>query len=73
MEEAVIALPATVIALASAPRSGAAERSTSRCPPTPKIARQPGSSFADLDRRRLVNYFRDVRRQACPDDADEAG
>jgi ATP-dependent DNA helicase RecG len=33
----------------------------------------PGSSLADLDRRRLVNYFRDVRRQACPDDADEAG
>ena len=33
----------------------------------------PGSSFADLDRRRLVNYFRDVRRQACPDDADQAG
>lgn len=33
----------------------------------------PGSSFADLDRRRLVNYFREVRRQACPDDADQAG
>jgi ATP-dependent DNA helicase RecG len=31
----------------------------------------PGSSFADLDLRRLVNYFRDVRRQACPDEADE--
>jgi ATP-dependent DNA helicase RecG len=33
----------------------------------------PGSSFADLDRRRLVNYFRDIRRQSCPDDADQAG
>jgi ATP-dependent DNA helicase RecG len=33
----------------------------------------PGSSFSDLDRRRLGNYFRDVRRQACPDDGDEAG
>ncbi len=33
----------------------------------------PGSSFADLDQRRLVNYFRDFRRQACPDDADHAG
>lgn len=33
----------------------------------------PGSSFADLDRRRLFNYFRDVRQQACPDDADQAG
>jgi ATP-dependent DNA helicase RecG len=33
----------------------------------------PGSSFADLDRRRLVNYFLDVRRQACPDEADQEG
>lgn len=33
----------------------------------------PGSSVADLDRRRLVNYFRDVRRQACPDDGDQEG
>ncbi|MDP2857303.1 MAG: ATP-binding protein [Bacillota bacterium] len=33
----------------------------------------PGSSVADLDRRRLVNYFRDVRRQACPDDGDREG
>lgn len=33
----------------------------------------PGSSFADLDRRRLVNYFRYVRRQTCPDDDDEEG
>lgn len=33
----------------------------------------PGSSFADLDRRRLANYFRDVRRQTCPDDADQVG
>lgn len=27
----------------------------------------PGSSLDDLDLRRLVNYFREVRRQACPD------
>lgn len=33
----------------------------------------PGSSFTELDRRRLVNYFRDVRRQACPDEGDEEG
>ena len=26
----------------------------------------PGSSLDDLDRRRLVNYFRDLRRQYCP-------
>jgi ATP-dependent DNA helicase RecG len=26
----------------------------------------PGTSFADLDRRRLSDYFRDVRRQDCP-------
>ena len=32
----------------------------------------PGTSFADLDRRRLINYFRDVRQQECPDDMDEA-
>jgi len=31
----------------------------------------PGSALPDLDRRRLVNYFRDVRRQACPDEADD--
>ena len=32
----------------------------------------PGSSLDDLDRRRLVNYFRDLRRQYCPppDDAE---
>ena len=32
----------------------------------------PGSSLDDLDRRRLVNYFRDLRRQNCPppDDAE---
>ena len=32
----------------------------------------PGSSLDDLDRRRLVNYFRDLRRQHCPapDDAE---
>lgn len=33
----------------------------------------PGATAADLDRRRLVNYFRDVREQECPDDADEEG
>ena len=32
----------------------------------------PGTSFADLDWRRLINYFRDVRQQECPDDLDEA-
>jgi ATP-dependent DNA helicase RecG len=30
----------------------------------------PGAVFEDLDRRRLVNYFRDLRRQACPDGED---
>lgn len=30
----------------------------------------PGSSFDDLDHRRLVNYFRDVRGQYCPRDSD---
>jgi ATP-dependent DNA helicase RecG len=33
----------------------------------------PGSSYSDLDRRRLLNYFRDVRQQAFPDEADEEG
>jgi ATP-dependent DNA helicase RecG len=33
----------------------------------------PGSSLADLDRRRLVNYFRDVRRQAFPAESDQEG
>lgn len=33
----------------------------------------PGSSFADLDGRRLVNYFRDVREQEHPDETDEHG
>jgi len=33
----------------------------------------PGSSFADLDRRRLVNYFRDVRRQTFPEESDQEG
>ena len=31
----------------------------------------PGSSLTDLDRRRLVNYFRDLRQQDCPDPEDE--
>ena len=26
----------------------------------------PGASLSDFDVRRLVNYFRDVRRQSCP-------
>jgi len=30
----------------------------------------PGSRFEDLDLRRLINYFRDVRRQNCPDEDD---
>ena len=29
-----------------------------------------GASFEGLDRRRLVNYFRDLRRQDCPPDDD---
>jgi len=32
----------------------------------------PGASLSDLDLRRLINYFRDVRQQACPSDADNA-
>jgi ATP-dependent DNA helicase RecG len=31
----------------------------------------PGTGFADLDRRRLVNYFSDIRGQDCPRDDDE--
>jgi len=30
----------------------------------------PGASFDDLDLRRLVDYFRNVRRQDCPDPGD---
>ena len=30
----------------------------------------PGASLDDLDRRRLVNYFRDLRRQGTPGDTD---
>jgi ATP-dependent DNA helicase RecG len=33
----------------------------------------PGSSFADLDRRRLTNYFKDIRAQDCPPDDDDEG
>ncbi len=33
----------------------------------------PGSTFANLDRRRLTNYFRDIRAQDCPSDDDEEG
>jgi ATP-dependent DNA helicase RecG len=33
----------------------------------------PGSLFTEFDRRRLINYFRDVRRQACPDKGNEEG
>lgn len=32
----------------------------------------PGASFEDLDLRRLVNYFRDLRRQAVPTNSDQA-
>ena len=32
-----------------------------------------GASQKDLDRRRLENYFRDIREQHCPDAHDEAG
>ena len=31
----------------------------------------PGSTFGDLDLRRLTNYFRDVRQQDCPCNVDE--
>ncbi|MFH1113687.1 MAG: ATP-binding protein [Pseudomonadota bacterium] len=31
----------------------------------------PGTGFADLDNRRLVNYFRDIRGQDCPHEDDE--
>jgi ATP-dependent DNA helicase RecG len=31
----------------------------------------PGSSINDLDRRRLVNYFRDLRQQECPPEEDD--
>jgi ATP-dependent DNA helicase RecG len=30
----------------------------------------PGASLGDFDMRRLVDYFRDVRRQICPDEDD---
>ena len=30
----------------------------------------PGATFDDLDRRRLLNYFRDLRQQACPEEGD---
>ena len=30
----------------------------------------PGASLDDFDMRRLVNYFRDVRRQSCPEAED---
>ena len=33
----------------------------------------PGSLFTEFDRRRLINYFRDIRRQACPDEGDDEG
>jgi len=31
----------------------------------------PGSLFTEFDLRRLMNYFRDIRRQACPNEDDE--
>jgi ATP-dependent DNA helicase RecG len=33
----------------------------------------PGATFDDLDLRRLANYFRDIRRQGCPEAADREG
>mgnify|MGYP001151857104 CR=1 FL=1 len=33
----------------------------------------PGTSVADLDQRRLVNYFVDIRTQGCPADGDDEG
>ncbi len=33
----------------------------------------PGATLADLDVRRLVNYFRDLRRQECPEAKDSEG
>lgn len=33
----------------------------------------PGSTLDDLDLRRLTDYFRDVRRQGCPEAADRDG
>lgn len=33
----------------------------------------PGGRFEDLDLRRLTEYFRDVRRQACPGPSDRDG
>lgn len=33
----------------------------------------PGAGFDDLDLRRLTDYFRNVRRQSCPDGADREG
>jgi ATP-dependent DNA helicase RecG len=33
----------------------------------------PGSGLADLDLRRLENYFRDIRQQECPAPDDSAG
>ena len=33
----------------------------------------PGTSERDLDRRRLENYFRDIRKQVCPEVDDEDG
>lgn len=33
----------------------------------------PGSSLSDLDRRRLTNYFRDIRKQDHPAEDDEVG
>jgi ATP-dependent DNA helicase RecG len=30
----------------------------------------PGATFDDLDLHRLINYFRDLRQQACPEEED---
>lgn len=32
----------------------------------------PGATYDDFDLRRLINYFRDIRRQACPESGDRA-
>ncbi|MFN7588138.1 MAG: ATP-binding protein [Planctomycetota bacterium] len=32
-----------------------------------------GSTLADLDLRRLINYFRDIRGQDCPESSDNVG
>ena len=33
----------------------------------------PGAGIEDFDMRRLINYFRDIRRQSCPPEKDREG